>query len=360
MKQRIRYSSNNPFLIGLFWIFMTVLTASQALCSIPILPKTEPNFSPEPFTEFILKDIPYKIVYESLRQTQGRENWELILMNADGSEQTQITDTPYLDEMYPHVSPDGTKICFVIDRGMGRNKTRAVCYMNIDGTGRVKVADNARQPCWSPDGKIIAYLKGEFERYTRREYATTNLILYDVKTRSQTRHPIRELHHLYALCWSPDRNWFVGVVHGGMGYSDTILAFEANGTKVYDLAKWSVKGCRPDLSIDGTRMVWGETDWNLKTGIIDLNGTEPKVTDIREIVRCTEDLKLYHIDLSPDSRYIAFTHGSVDGDQAVGGRAEGWNICVGDLNGHWIQITTDGLHNKEPDWVPLPRSLPGY
>jgi hypothetical protein len=28
--------------------------------------------------------------------------------------------------------------------------------------------------------------------------------------------------------------------------------------------------------------------------------------------------------------------------------AKGWNICVGDLNGNWVQITTDGNHNKEP------------
>ncbi len=34
--------------------------------------------------------------------------------------------------------------------------------------------------------------------------------------------------------------------------------------------------------------------------------------------------------------------------------AEGWNICVADLNGNWVQITSDGNHNKEPDWVPIP------
>ena len=36
-------------------------------------------------------------------------------------------------------------------------EVRNVYYMNIDGTGRTKVADNARQPCWGPDGKTIAY-----------------------------------------------------------------------------------------------------------------------------------------------------------------------------------------------------------
>jgi hypothetical protein len=38
----------------------------------------------------------------------------------------------------------------------------------------------------------------------------------------------------------------------------------------------------------------------------------------------------------------------------VGGKAPGWNICLSDLTtGKWVEITTDGKHNKEPDWVPI-------
>jgi hypothetical protein len=28
------------------------------------------------------------------------------------------------------------------------------------------------------------------------------------------------------------------------------------------------------------------------------------------------------------------------------------------MTGEWVQITTDGLHNKEPDWVPIPAQSP--
>lgn len=65
--------------------------------------------------------------------------------------------------------------------------------MNIDGTGRVKVADNARQPCWSPDGKTIAYLKGEYERYTTRAIGTKGLFFYDLATGRAC----REIDRLY-------------------------------------------------------------------------------------------------------------------------------------------------------------------
>ena len=310
--------------------------------------------------ELNLKEIPFKIVYETYRETKGEDNWELFIINADGSNAVNITNTPDVDEMYPHVSPDGTKICFVVDEGMGRRKVRSVYYMNLDysqttieGTQRVRVAQNARQPCWSFDSKSIAYLKGEYDSYSTREYATGELFIYDLETRLYRSHPNKNLHHVYAICWSPHGKWFSAAVHGGMGYSDTILAFEYNGTEVYDLARWKVKGCRPDFNFNGSKMAWGETDWNLCVGDIDLTSGEPRVSNIREVVSCPRSSKVYHVDFSPDGKYIAFSHGPFKGGQQVGGKAKGWDICVGNLAGNWTKITSDGNHNKEPDWVPV-------
>ncbi len=317
--------------------------------------RTQPVSSPMSRESMKLEAIPFKIVYETYRETGGRENWELFVMNADGSNPVNLTNTPNLDEMYPHVSPDGTKICFVTDEGRGRDKVRHVYYMNVDGSNRVHVATNAREPCWCFDSKSIAYLKGEYERYSTREYATAGLMYYHLENDFHSPHINPELEHLYAICWSPCGRWFVAAVHGGMGYSDTIIVFEAFGKRLFDLAKWDVKGCRPDLSTDGTRMVWGETDWNLRSGQIDLKSAEPQVTNVRDILRCERKYKVYHVDLSPDSRYITFSFGPFSGGQQVGGMAAGWNICVGDLNGNWVQVTSDGLHNKEPDWIPLPQ-----
>jgi Tol biopolymer transport system component len=303
-----------------------------------------------------LEQIPYKIIYETYRETQGRENWELYMVSADGSDPVNLTNTSKVNEMYPHVSPDGTKICFVVDEGIGRSRVRSVYYMNIDGTQRVKVARNARQPCWSFDSQSIAYLKGEYDLYTTREYATNRLMIYDLQTGLHRQHPNRSLQHIYAICWSPRGKWFLAAVHGGMSYSDTILAFEGNGTRLFDLGVYGVRGCRPDLSRDGKIIVWGETDWNLCVADIDLESDEPDVNDIRDIVRCQRQYKVYHVDISPDGRHIAFSYGPHKGGQQVGGKAKGWNICVGDLQGNWVQITTDGYHNKEPDWVPMQSS----
>src|SRR5216110_3528373 len=94
-----------------------------------------------------LKSYRHKLVYETNRDG----NWDLYLCNADGSNSVNLTRTPDVDELYPKPSPDGSKICFVADEGKGDAKTRNVYYMNSDGTGRTKIAENGREPCWSPN-----------------------------------------------------------------------------------------------------------------------------------------------------------------------------------------------------------------
>ena len=315
-------------------VFVLLLGVSRVEGLTLIAPQMEPGAA----SGLALKDVPYKIVYESYRKAGGKENWELILVNADGSNPVNLTNTADSAEMYPHASPDGTKVCFVADEVAGGEKGRNVYYMNIDGTGRTKVADNARQPCWNPDSKRIAYLPAEFEKYTIKDYATKGIAFYDLNTGKHTEHPNKGIHHLYNISWSFDGAWFLATVHGGMGFKHAQLAIEANGPGVYDLTKFGVTGCRPDFRYDN-----------------DLTSGKPNVTDVNKLVKCKKACEVYHTDFSPDGKYLAFSHGPKAQEQ-VGGLAPGWNICVSDMRGKWVQITTDGNHNKEPDWVPTPKT----
>jgi WD40 repeat protein len=307
-----------------------------------------------PGTELDVKSIPYKIVHESLRQAQGKENWELILIDADGSNPVNLTKTADVSEIYPHAAPDGTKVCFEANEGTDKsNMVRNVYYMNMDGTNRTKVAHNARQACWSPDGQTIAFLKSEFDRYTYVDYATKGVYLYDLKTGKTTEHPnCAKLHHLYNLCWSPDGKWFTATVHGGMGFKHAILAFPADGDGIFDLG---IGGCRPDFSADGKMVTWGLSDWDLCTAAFGVSAGKPQVTGQKAFIKCDKEHEVYHTDFSPDGRYITFSYGP-EADEMGGGLAPGWNICISDLTGKWVQVTKDGHHNKEPDWVPLAKT----
>ena len=71
----------------------------------------------------------YKLVYE----TYDQDNWDLAIVNADGTGRTNVTNSTGVHELYPQASPDGKKICFVVDSGKGRNTLRSVWVMNVDG-----------------------------------------------------------------------------------------------------------------------------------------------------------------------------------------------------------------------------------
>jgi len=310
----------------------------------PSLPEQR---EPLPASALDLTTLPYRIVYESLQEAGGESNWELILVNADGSNRKNLTNTPQIDEHYPHSSPDGTRILFVAIEGEGRrDRTRRVYYMNVDGTGRTLVAENAYQPTWSGDGRSIAYLKGEYERFSSSMTSNQGLVLYDLETRTSREHPEDALRMLYNLTWSPDGDWFVATSRGG-GRGN--ILFETTDEGVRSL---SISGCRPDISPDGNRIAWGRTDQELRIGTFNPSSGGDNVVDQAPVVAVDRDDKVYHVDWSPDGNYLAFSYGPSRGGQAVGQRAAGWNISVLEIaTGKWVQITTDGNHNKEPDWV---------
>jgi hypothetical protein len=308
-----------------------------------------------------LKTYPHKIVYETNRDG----NWELYLCNADGSNAVNLTKTPDVDELYPKPSPDGSKICFIADEGKGDAKVRNIYYMKSDGTGRIKIAENGREPCWSADGKHIAYLKGEFEKFTYSDFATKGLFIYDLETGQTREHVNKTLHHLYTLNWSPDGNWFIATVHAGMGFRHTILAIEANGDKVFDL---KLEGCRPNISPDGKKLCWGHGDYCAGVVELDLSGPTPVTTNLHNVVESKDPIETYHVTWSPDMKYLTFTRGpksiikSLKGllPEFPGIEAPDWNVCVADATqkNRWVALTTDGKSCKQPSWVVVKEGAP--
>src|SRR5215218_9255506 len=84
-------------------------------------------------------------------------NGEIYVMNADGSEQTNISNNTAFDG-YPHWSPDGKKIAFMTSRD-GINYE--IYVMNADGSEQTRLTNNAdldAEPSWSPDGTEIAFI----------------------------------------------------------------------------------------------------------------------------------------------------------------------------------------------------------
>jgi Tol biopolymer transport system component len=301
-----------------------------------------------------LKTYRHKILYE----TNRAGNWEIYLAKADGSDARNLTHTPDVDELYPKASPDGRLVCFCADEGKGEAKTRNLYVMNLDGTGRRKIADNSREPCWSADGKEIAFLKGEMEKFTYSDFATKGIFIYDLATGKTRSHPNEKIMHLYTLNYLPGNKWFVATVHGGMGFRHGIVALEADSDGVYD---FKLEGCRPDVSPDGTKIAWGHGDYAIGVADLDFSTSPPRALHVHNVVESKDPMETYHADWSPDGKYISFSYGpkfkgkSLKGllPEFPGVEAPGWNTCVADASAknRWVAITLDGKSCKESDWV---------
>ena len=319
-----------------------------------------------PFRER-LNRLPFKIAYE----TYTNDNWEIFVMNADGSNPVNLTRTPKEHEHYPQVSPDGTKICFSVDEGEGRDTVRSLYVMDSDGKNRRKLVDHAREPFWSPDSKVIGFLPQEYPKFNIVDYYTTGMSFCDSTTGKVTPHPnATNLHHLYNPSYAPNGKWIVATVHAGMNVKHGIMLIEARGDKIINL---NIPGCRPCFSPDGKQIAWGPGDHEIATAPINLDSDQPTVGERRVRIEDKTN-KIYHVDWSPDSRFLCISRGpDGKGDatkpgtfpaacEMVGVYAPGWNLLAVsaerdgrlDLNqageADFTMLTTNGLSNKESSW----------
>ena len=99
---------------------------------------------------------------------------EIYVMNADGSNITQLTNNSVYDG-YPAWSPDGSKIAFTSTRDgdyeIYGDQEIEIYVMNADGSNVTQLTDNSDVdlgPAWSPDGSRIAFVSdrdGDWEIY---------------------------------------------------------------------------------------------------------------------------------------------------------------------------------------------------
>ena len=314
-----------------------------------------------------LKGSPFKIAYECYVEN----NWEIFVMNADGSNPVNLTRTPQEHEHYPQVSPDGTQVCFSVDQGEGRDAVRSLHVMDVDGGHRRKLADQAREPFWRPDSKAIGFLPQEYSKFNVIDYFTKGMSFCDVATGRIEPHPnSANLQHLYNPSFAKNGKWIVSTVHAGMGFDHAILAIEANGKKIINL---NIPGCRPCLSPDGKQIAWGSGDHEVVLAPINLDSDSPTVGPWRLRIQDKTN-ETYHVDWSPDSRFVSLSRGpATKGDptkpgtfqsacEIVGVYAADWNLCVisaeregvVDLNQagdrDMFMLTANGFSNKESAW----------
>jgi Tol biopolymer transport system component len=107
------------------------------------LPDDHPAFSPDGT----------KIAFTSNRH--DRNNWDIYVMDVNGSNLTRLTATFGLDTE-PVFSPSGTHIAFASERSGNLD----IWVMEANGNNPVRITTNALEdiePAYSPDGSLIAF-----------------------------------------------------------------------------------------------------------------------------------------------------------------------------------------------------------
>jgi Tol biopolymer transport system component len=213
---------------------------------------------------------PGRIVYES----KQLENWDIWVMNANGSGKTRMTKNVARDSDATW-SPDYSQIVFASERASsGDVPNREIFVMNTDGgesAGVTRLTNQAGKdydPSWSPDGKRIAFVSkrdGDWDIYLVRPNGTNLTNLTNNKYTDTD------------PSWSPDGSRIAFASDRDEPGSDPeIYTMKADGTDVRRLTNNDYADGDPSWSADGTRLAfecW--RDHNFEICTINVNGTNP-------------------------------------------------------------------------------------
>lgn len=272
-------------------------------------------------------------------------NYEIYLMNPDGSQQINLTHH-HGGDYTPAFSPTGTQILFVSNRDKGRD----LYLMDTDGTNVRRVfAEEAYRidPAWSPDGKWIAYQKG-----TSHDDAELYVTLID----DRVEHRIAWVGHASAHpSWSPDGTEIVFVVNvpfiQGIGpLANTKLVFvdvqtrveESFMPKVLPLMEspaWAPVG-------DKIAFSWSKLGLGQKTALFI---TDRDGQDVERVLVPTGDPALSEINpaWSPDGNQLAYERVINRFERNKEQKSQLFKIDI--RGGEPIQLTHRG-DNRDPDW----------
>jgi TolB protein len=138
-----------------------------------------------------------KLVFCSGPTTFGRD---IYVVNTDGSGLTRLTSDAG-NNVYPAFSPKGDKIVFTSNR----TGTSQVWVMNADGSDQRQLTFDPQPkdqvPDWSPHGNKIAYLADTFGT---ADVGTSWGDVWVMNANGTHQHPITSGATYYGTAWSPD------------------------------------------------------------------------------------------------------------------------------------------------------------
>ena len=297
----------------------TMILSTSTSLPPPITTPTVPSSStPHPV---VPSDIGNQLIAYSSDQDGDFEIW---LMNADGSNQLKLTENHAMD-ISPAWSPDGSRIAFISNRD-GNDE---IYVMNADGRGTHRLTNtDAREsfPAWSPDGKLISFDSdrgGNWDIFVMESDGSN--------PRRLTDHPSDD----WISSWSPDSSKIVFESKRDGDYE--IYVMNANGNAQQQLTDNQTHDGFPAWSADGTQIaIMSRRDGNNEIYVMNADGTSQQ----RLTNNPMEDTDPAW---SPDGKWLAFVSNR-DGNDEI--------YIMKSVGGDIHQLTDNGVRNWSPTWQP--------
>jgi len=259
-------------------------------------------------------------------------DFDIWVMNADGSDQRRLTDNNAMDHS-PAWSPDGRQIVFMSNRD-GNDE---VYVMNADGSNvrRLTQTSDASEsfPAWSPNGKQISFdsdRSGDWDIYVMASDGADPRRLTDSPGDD------------WISSWSPDGSQIVFESQRDDNYE--IYVMDSDGSGPRRLTSNQIHDGFPAWSPDGTQIAFMSLrDGNYEIYTMNADGTnQRRVTD-----NPAEDSDPAW---SPEGDWLAFVSQRDGSDEVYIMKADGSSAR---------QLTDNGAQNWSPAWQPSGAAIIG-
>ena len=258
-------------------------------------------------------------------------NHEIYVMNADGSDQTRLTNNSGTD-WEPSWSPDGSRIAF----SSNRDGNHEIYVMDSDGSNHTRLTNNSGtdwEPSWSPDGSRIAFSSDRDGRYGE-------IYAMDADGSNQTRLTDNSKNE-GVPSWSPNGNRIL--FHSDRTGNWEIYVMDADGSNQTPLTSNGQYNAWPSWSPDGSRIAFeSRRDGNHEIYVMDADGSN----QTRLTSNSTNDQSP---SWSPDGRRITFVSARDGNSDIYAMNADGSNQT---------NLTNHSSDDFGPNWTSAGGSPP--